>query len=243
LSVQVNAVGLVVEDALAQPQHGGRTGVGTEQGLDLAAAEMGVAVGIEQALLGDEQRALAIGVDRPTLADHRRAVPIEPLDLKDLARDGIVLIPGVVEPTPMSTPGVEHPVDAADLATIVHDAGRADITHPGIVAREFHDADGRRERSPCTVELAGRSTDRHRLETRDRGSDRGESLLCRLRLAPPVVGPTRPQHPTTAVRFELARHVEAVGGRFGGQGLGHADILAVWRGCDPVRGIVRGVLC
>ena len=128
------AVGLVVEDPLAQPQHGRRTGVGTEQGLDLPATEMGVAVGIEQALLGDEQRALAIGVDRPTLADHRRAVPIEPLDLEDLARDGIVLIPGVVEPAPMPTPGVEHPVDAADLATIAHDAGRADITHPGVVA-------------------------------------------------------------------------------------------------------------
>ena len=155
-------------------------------------------------------------MDRPTLADHRRTVPIESLDLEDLARDGIVLIPRMVEPAEVSTPSVEHPVNAADLATIVDDAGRADITHPGVVTRELHHAHTRVEGRPRRVELGGCDPDRHRLETRDRGGDRGEGLLCRLRRAAPVVGPTRPQHPTTAVRFELARHAEAVGGGFGG---------------------------
>ena len=49
--------------------------------LDLRAVERRVAVRVEQALLGDEQRALAVGVDRSALEHERRAVPSDALDL------------------------------------------------------------------------------------------------------------------------------------------------------------------
>jgi hypothetical protein len=59
------AVGLVVEDAVAQPDRLADAEIGLEVAFDLGAREAGIAVVVEQALLCRQQRALAIDMDDP----------------------------------------------------------------------------------------------------------------------------------------------------------------------------------
>ena len=56
-------VGLIVHHAFAEPDDLPDAEVGPQQLFDVTALEAGVAVGIEQAFLGHQSRALAVDVD------------------------------------------------------------------------------------------------------------------------------------------------------------------------------------
>ena len=83
-------VGLVVEDAAPEPDHPlDRRGTRRSSSSICSRVELRVAVVVQQALLGREQRALAVDVDRAALEHERRAVAVRALDLRDLrARRG-----------------------------------------------------------------------------------------------------------------------------------------------------------
>src|SRR3546814_11597165 len=61
------AVGMIVEQAVAQPQHVDHAEIVVEPLLDLGLAQPGVAIGVEQALLGGDGTPGAVAVDRAAL--------------------------------------------------------------------------------------------------------------------------------------------------------------------------------
>ena len=96
-----------------------------------------VAVGVQQALLGHEQRALAVDVDRAALVHERRAIAVQALDLEHLARHGIVVVPGAVRCPPQALKRQSTPRRTPRASTT---NGGTDVAHPGIVARDLHHA-------------------------------------------------------------------------------------------------------
>ena len=92
------AVGLVLEDAVAEPDHLLGAEVVVERRLDRGAVELRVAVRVQQALLGGQHRALAVDVDRAALEHERGAVAAVAFDLEHLRGDPVVAVPGRVEP-------------------------------------------------------------------------------------------------------------------------------------------------
>ena len=62
------AAGFVVDDALAEPDHVAHAEVGPAGVRSICGrSEIGIAIGVEQALFGDQRRTLAIDVDRARL--------------------------------------------------------------------------------------------------------------------------------------------------------------------------------
>jgi len=224
------AVGFVVEQAVGQPDDAVDRQVLAQDRLDLLAGQLRVAVAVEQALLGGDQRAFAVDVDRAAL-EHETfgAIAIAVLDLEDLARHLVVALPVGVEPAVFATPGIEGPVDAAQAAVVVDDEGRPGVTHPGVVAAHFHHADARVIQCGARRQvLLGAGADGHRLETGDRLGDGGEGRLRRRRVVPPVVRALRPDHPGLAVRRPFGGHVVTILARGAGQG-GHGDVREGWK--------------
>ena len=65
-------VGVVADDAAAEPEDVGRAEVIAEVLLDVGLGKLRVAIWVEQALLGGEQRAAAVDVDRAAFQDDAR---------------------------------------------------------------------------------------------------------------------------------------------------------------------------
>jgi hypothetical protein len=76
------AVGMIVDQPVAQPQHRRVAEIAGQQFLDLGLAQVWVAVVVEQALLGGDDQAGAVAVDCAAFED-----PAVPLDMEMLARD------------------------------------------------------------------------------------------------------------------------------------------------------------
>lgn len=207
------AVGLVVVEAVRQPDDALHRKVVAQGPLDLRLAQVRVAVVVEQAFLGGDQRAFAVDVDRAALEDEVvGAVAGAPFDLEDLACHLVVALPGEVQAAFEAAPGVEAPVDAAYIALVVDDEGRAGVADPGIVAADFHDADvAVVEACARVLVLPGAGADGDRLEARDGLGHRGEGRLGRLAAVAPVVRTFRPDHPGLLVGFPFGGHAEAVG--------------------------------
>src|SRR5690606_10723403 len=199
---------LVIDDSFSEPDDAGYAEVFVQQYLELSLVEMRIAVRIEQALFGRDERALPVDVDCAAFEHERRAIAIASFYFEHLARDEIVLIPGKVEARAQAAPGVEHPIDAAHLTRIVDDERRTDISHPSIVARELYDSNRIGQHRARIDVLRTRHAHRHRLPDGDGACDRGERGLRRLSPQPPIGRSFRPQHPAAGVRFELARHSE-----------------------------------
>ena len=124
------AAGLVVEDACAEPDRLFDSDIVGQRAFDLLARKAGIAVGIEQAFLGGDQRALAIDMDRAAFEHDGRTIAVGALDLGHLGGDQIVLVPGEVKAPIEPAPGIEDPVDRADRAAVIDDKGRAAVAHP-----------------------------------------------------------------------------------------------------------------
>ena len=63
------AIGMVMREAVAQPQHAPDAEIAGEPRLDVGAGEVRIAVGIEQALLGGDGEAGAVDIERAALED------------------------------------------------------------------------------------------------------------------------------------------------------------------------------
>src|SRR4029077_14304649 len=130
-------VGLIVEHSLAEPDDVAHAQIVAQLPLHVAALQVRIAIGVEQAFLGDQRRAPAVDVDGAAFVHQRSAVAVEPLDVQYLARHELVLVPGKIQSPGKAPPGVEAPVDAAYRAAPIHHAGGPDITHPGIIVRHL----------------------------------------------------------------------------------------------------------
>ena len=136
------AVGFIVEQAVRQPDHGVDGQVRGENRLDVLAPQMRVAVLVQQALFGGDQRAFAVDVDRAAFQHEAfGAVTVAVFDFEDLAGHLVVAVPRPVQAAVEAAPGVEGPVHAAHFTAGVGDEGRAGIAHPGVVGADFHQAD------------------------------------------------------------------------------------------------------
>jgi hypothetical protein len=215
------AAGLIVVDALAEPDELRDAEIVAQQHLDFAALQARVAVGVEHALLGEERGALAVDVQRAAFDDERRAITLEALDLEHLTCHLLILIPGKVQPVRESAPGVEVPVDAAHRALRAGDARGSHVAHPGVVVRHLDEAHPRRQQRARGAIVRRRHADRYRLEAGDGACYLRKGELGGTRGIAPVVGPLRPQQPAARVRRELRRHRKAVRGGRTGERAGH----------------------
>ena len=89
------AVGVVAFDAIAEPEDGFHAEGGAEFFFDRVAAEGWIAVGVEEAAFGGEERAFAVGVDRSALEDE--VLEVEMPDAEsggDGGGDGVVFVEG-----------------------------------------------------------------------------------------------------------------------------------------------------
>ena len=197
--------------AVAYPDYLFEVEVLLELLLYLLLRHVGVAALAEQAHLRCQQRALAVNVDGAALQHEvGRAVGVHALDVADLLRHEIVLIPREVEPVEEPAPCVERPVVRADLALVVDNERRTAVAYPCVVGGHLHHADLRRQDVACVGVLRGADAHGHRLKLAYR--------LCHVRKDPlrglcpvaPVVRTLRPEHPYLLLRFKFRRHSEAV---------------------------------
>src|SRR5690606_9381820 len=122
--------------------------------------------GIEQAFLGGDQGALAVHMNRPALQyEAVGTITRAALQAENLVGHLIIPVPRPVQAAIEAAPGIEPPVDTAHPALAIGNEGRAGITHPGIIAADFHYPNGRVRSEEHTSELQSR-----------------ENLVCRLLL-------------------------------------------------------------
>ncbi len=93
---------------------------------DLVAGEVGVAVVVEEAGLGGEERAFAVDTDGAAFEDHVVSPEWDVEVAGDFIGDGVVFVPGVV----LSTPGVESEGVASQSAAVVDDEDWAVVSYP-----------------------------------------------------------------------------------------------------------------
>src|ERR1700730_13717431 len=134
------SVRLVIEDTLPQPDHLADTEVIAQLVFNLLAAQAGVAVGIEQALLGNQHCAFAVDMQGAAFVDDGCPVALAGFDLENLARNQVVLVPRKIEAAVQTAPGVEMPIDSSHGAARVDYKCRPDIPHPAIIMSELDDA-------------------------------------------------------------------------------------------------------
>ncbi|MOA19537.1 hypothetical protein D3C78_1399290 [compost metagenome] len=133
------AIGLVELATARQPDHLLGTQVILQATRHFVLAQVGVAITIEQALLGGQQAALTIALDTAQLGNQRRAVTVEVFDFEDLLGNLIVLVPRIIETAIQPAVGIELEVDAAYFsAVIVNHKTSAAVAKPGVVAGHFH---------------------------------------------------------------------------------------------------------
>src|SRR5690606_13518078 len=135
--------------------------------------------GIEQAFLGGDQGALAVHMNRPALQyEAVGTITRAALQAENLVGHLIVPVPRPVQAAIEAAPGIEHPVDTAHPALAIGNEGRAGITHPGIIAADFHYPNGRVVQLQTGVGiLRGRYADRDRLEAGNRARYLGKGGL------------------------------------------------------------------
>ncbi len=206
-------VGFIVEQAIRQPDNFIHSQVIAEDRFDLFAGQVRVAVAIEQALFGGDQRALAIHVDRAAfehkaLGDVTRAA----LDFQHFAAQLRIEIPRRIQAAIEAAPCVEFPVHAAHFATVVDDERRPAVAHPGVVAAHFHNTDVRHVQArPGVVVLRSGHGHRDRLKAGDGLGDGNVGSLGGLATQAPVVRALGPDHPDLGLRCPFGRHVETIG--------------------------------
>jgi len=117
----------ILDQAMREPHHAPDAKPGAQRLLDLATREQGVAVRVEQALLGGEQRARAVDRDGTSLQhEHGRVVPIEAEMAGHALSEAGVLVVG----QELLPPGVEVEVDCPPLASRADDDDGSHISGP-----------------------------------------------------------------------------------------------------------------
>jgi hypothetical protein len=149
--------------------------MGAEQRLDLLAAEIGISVRVEQALLAGQQGALAVDVNGAAFEHqgHRATRQVQMLQYG--AGDRRVLVVGLIP----AAPAVEAPIDAFDAASAVDDEARAGIAGPGIVVGHGQAGDARTAFERRLGDVVGIGDHGDGLEAGDGARDLGVGLLRR----------------------------------------------------------------
>ncbi|MNI25000.1 hypothetical protein D3C73_786370 [compost metagenome] len=206
------AVGFVVEQTVRQPDDFIHSQIRDEHRFDFCTVQVRVAIAIEQAFFGGDQRAFAVDVDRAAF-EHEAlgAIARTALDFEDLATDLRITVPRRIQTTVETAPGVEVPVHATDFTVVIDDKRRPGIADPGVVAGHLDNADIRHVQAGTGVfVLAGGNRHGHRFETGDGLGHCHVSGLCRFATQAPVVRALGPDHPGLGLRCPLGRHVKAV---------------------------------
>ena len=221
-------VGIVTDDAVAEPEDVGDAEIVPEARLDLAPGEAGIPVGVQQTGLGGEQRAGAVHVDGPAFHDDAGMEDRHPELVGDPRRNDVIEVIRRV----LAAPGVEAPVDDRLFHPAVAravDEDRPVVTAPGVVRGVMVEEDVDRRDAFRAEELAHPGfevrigdVDVHFLVRHELAYHRREDAGYRLEL----VGPRRllvgPAEPGAAVRGPLGGHAvtQAGGGShvWGGAG-------------------------
>ena len=203
------AVGVaVLGEALPQPHHPLDAQVVAQPLLDLLARQCRVAVGVQQALLGGQQRPLAVDGHRAALEHEGRFVAAVAEAVDEQPADRLV---GVVR-RELPTPRVEAEVHAGALAVTVEDEDRSAVAQPRVVDRELDDLDVAGQRGARLAGVLGVGADHgQRLERGDRVGGGGVVGLGLTELGAPDLFATGPAHDGALVGRPLGRHPEAVG--------------------------------
>ncbi|MNE39930.1 hypothetical protein D3C80_1339120 [compost metagenome] len=209
------AVGLVVVQAIRQPDDAVNCQVIAQNGFDLLTVQVRVAVVVEQAFLGGDQGAFTIDMDRAAFQHEAfGVVALAAFHLQHLAGHLLVAVPWRVQTTLEAAPGIEAPVDTTHFTAVVDDEGRAGITNPGVVVADFHHTNVRQVQTGAgVIVLSGGDGNGHRLETGDSLGQGHVGSLHRLATQAPVVRALGPDHPDLGLWRPFGRHVEAVGAR------------------------------
>jgi len=123
----------------------------TQFAFDVGPGHAGIAVGIQQALLGGDQRSLAVHGDRPALQHHRRSDPVNPQVIEDESAAGFRF---PLDPEPVA-PRVEGKVDARPPAVIIDHDERSRVPDPGGVVGDFDEVHTAGQGATGVLHLAG----------------------------------------------------------------------------------------
>ena len=178
----------------------------TQRLLDPVARQRGVAVGMQQALLGHEQRPGAVAEDRAALEHDRRRPHLVPERRGDAPADLRIAI----ERQELLAPGVEAEMNRNPRPVGVVDVDRTGVAQPGVIERQLDDVDSviaRRSRQRQIACIGG--DHRHRLEPRNRIGDGGVIRSRLLEQLPPKLAPARPPHQGALVGLPFRRHPHA----------------------------------
>ena len=196
------AVGVVVQQAVAEPQHLARTQGRRQRGPGLRLRPSGVAVGVQQALAGGDDRPLPVVIQRAAFQNEAMTVQRHARDHADLVRDRVVMLK-LILPAPAieaegSGPRRTRPENRSGVAQ--PDIAEAPVDHldigdPGETGLSLLKG----------LRLADHQLDR--LAARPgQGADKGLDLgLGRLEVFLPKLTVTRPAHPHRAVRRPFGR--------------------------------------
>ena len=217
-------VRVVAGDTLAQPQHVRDAQVVAEGPLELGARQPGVAhldLGVEQALLGGEERATAVHVDASPLQHHvalagARAKHAQAEPFRDSLGHLVVLLPvGILGPA-----GEAEARDGefGPRRRAPHEEG-AEITGPAAVGGDPEELDAGQihartlQHAPgLTLVRDSGDKDPHDLARRELAHDLAVHPRDRADLARPVACLVRPADPCGVMRLPLGGHAEPEGG-------------------------------
>ena len=178
--------------------------------LDLALRQVGVAVGVQQALRRRDERAVAVDGDRAAFEDHRDRAHVITGVLRPGTGEGGVALPRQV----LLTPGVEDPVDGDAAA---HRRPRRRRSGPVSRNQESSVSSSTISTAPPHISAArdataGRGDHRDRLEPGDRRRHLGVGPLGRRQQVAVERDARRPAHHRPLVRRRLRRHAHAHSG-------------------------------
>ena len=203
------AVGVVAFDAVAEPQDLVHSERSAQHGFDLGSAQVGVAIRVQQTLLGREHHAGAVHVDRAAFENHRRGKPRDAERFGHLpAHDPIEIVRRV-----FPAPGVVLEVEGkAWLRALPRHENRAVVARPRIVGREAVERDALGRRNGCELAahvalmLGIEHVDVHRLARGERAHELDHRRLDLLVHTRPAVAIVRPRQPGRLVRRPFGRH-------------------------------------
>ena len=200
-------VGMIVEQAFPQPQHVRQAQAPRQQGFDLPAIKVGIAIGVEQALFGRDEQAGAVGVDRsafeyPVLrrcgkAGGRRQPCADIL----ITRHPI-----------FAAPAVEAEINQRATARAVQHRDRRGVAQPYVAQFRDNDADSCIDQvagDPCVLVM--RDDQPHLLALAPGVQGIGESrdlFASAIECAGPFVGVGRKADPGPVVRRPFGGHAE-----------------------------------
>ena len=190
-----------------------------QQAIELRASHPGIAVRLEEARLGREQRAFAVDVDRAAfehLAPHERG-HVE--RARELLADAIVTRHHV-----LAAPSVEAEAHARARALRVADDDRRGVARPAVAVLHAMEADARnareeRARARFDVRVAHEQLDVLVAVLGDRATETRVLDLRVLEQAAPLLGEVGEREPDRAMARPFGGHREAAitggGGRHG----------------------------